>query len=152
MLKEGAKHWWSCAKPVNQSEAFLRAKLTRNWKFLPFLMRFMWLNSCLGAIQSITRCVNTEAHSHRVKANTKMSKIKEKLKEIKERISNIKENVRSWVRIAQSVERLPDLTQRHDSSQFWVPQMPHRYVEEMAWLPCWPPRCQQVLHQRWISV
>ena len=26
--------------------------------------------------------------------------------------------------------------------------MPRRYVEEMAWLPCWPPRGQQVSHQR----
>ena len=29
--------------------------------------------------------------------------------------------------------------------------MPRGYVEEMAQLPCWPPRGQQVSHQRWIS-
>ena len=37
---------------------------------------------------------------------------------------------------------------RHDSSRFRVLPKPHRYVEEMAWLPCWPPKGQQVLHQR----
>ena len=25
-----------------------------------------------------------------------------------------------------------------------------KYLDEMAWLSCWPPRGQQVLHQRWI--
>ena len=39
----------------------------------------------------------------------------------------------------------------HTRSLTRVPSMlVHKYMDETPWLPCWPPRGQQVLHQRWI--
>ena len=32
----------------------------------------------------------------------------------------------------------------------YTPMLVCKYVDEMAWLPCWPPRGRQVLHHRWI--
>ena len=56
ITEQGAKHYWACAKPFNQSEAILPLKLDRNLNFLPFLMLSIWLKLCFGATYSNDVC------------------------------------------------------------------------------------------------
>ena len=67
--------------------------------------------------------------------------------------SKAKEHFLSRAGVAESVERLSGLTLRDNGSMMDPGFQPHQCLltgmwKRMAQWPCWPPRGQQMLHQR----